>query len=69
LIVDDSERFLEAANVSLDGRELQVVGTATASQQALRDVDESRPDVVLVDISLVEGSSFELTRALVDSYP
>ena len=69
LIVDDNERFLEAARASLDGDKLEIVGTATTSEQALRSVEELRPEVVLVDIGLGKESGFDLARTLVGRYP
>jgi len=69
LIVDDNESFLEIAAPSLAGAELDVVGTATTSAEALRQVAEQRPDVVLVDVNLGEESGFELARMLVERFP
>jgi len=69
LIVDDNEFFLEIAAASLAGAELDVVGTATNSAEALRQVSELRPDVVLVDVNLGEESGFDLARMLVEHYP
>jgi DNA-binding NarL/FixJ family response regulator len=68
LIVDDNERFLDAASSSL-GRELEVVGTAQSSVEALRLTAEHRPSVVLVDIGLGEESGFDLARRLEDGFP
>jgi DNA-binding NarL/FixJ family response regulator len=69
LIVDDNESFLEIAAASLAGADLDVVGTATTSEEALRQVVERRPDVVIVDINLGEESGFELARMLVERFP
>jgi DNA-binding NarL/FixJ family response regulator len=69
VIVDDNEGFLEIAAASLAGDDLDVVGTATTSAEALRQVAEQRPDVVLVDINLGEESGFELARMLVERFP
>ena len=66
LIVDDNMRFLDAARSTLERQGIQVVGTATTTAEALRQAEELRPDVVLVDISLGDESGFELTRRLVD---
>jgi two-component system, NarL family, nitrate/nitrite response regulator NarL len=70
LIVDDNERFLEAARSSLgrEQAEIEVVATATTSAQALRRTAELRPDVVLVDISLGEESGFDLARRLAERF-
>ena len=69
LIVDDNESFLEIAAASLAGDDLDVLGTATTSAEALRQVAEQRPDVVLVDINLGRESGFELARELVERFP
>jgi len=69
LIVDDNESFLEIAAESLAGDELDVLGTASTSAEALRLVAELQPDVVLVDINLGKESGFELSRTLVESFP
>jgi len=69
VIVDDNESFLEIAAGSLSGDDLEVVGTATTSAEALRQVAEERPDVVLVDVNLGEESGLELARILVERFP
>jgi DNA-binding NarL/FixJ family response regulator len=69
LIVDDNEPFLEIAAASLAGDGLDVLGTATTSADALRQVAEQQPDVVLVDINLGQESGFELARTLVERFP
>ena len=69
LIVDDNESFLEIAAASLAGEDLDVLGTATTSAEALRQVAEQQPDVVLVDVNLGEESGFDLARRLVERFP
>jgi DNA-binding NarL/FixJ family response regulator len=69
LIVDDNESFLAVAASCLNGEELEVLGTATTSAEALRQVAEQNPDIVLVDINLGEESGFEVARALVERFP
>jgi len=69
LIVDDNDSFLEVAAESLAGDDLDVVGTARTSAEALRQVTELQPDVVLVDINLGDESGFELARQLVERFP
>jgi DNA-binding NarL/FixJ family response regulator len=65
LIVDDSSSFLEAAQAMLEREGLSVVGVASTGSEALARAEESRPDVVLVDISLGKESGFEVARRLV----
>jgi DNA-binding NarL/FixJ family response regulator len=65
LIVDDNWLFLEAARDRLEQGGLRVVGVAATSAEALRQAEELRPEVVLVDIMLGSESGFELARRLV----
>ena len=64
LIVDDSRRFLDAARGLLERQGIALVGVASTSAEALRQVEELRPDVTLVDIDLGGESGFELARRL-----
>ena len=69
LIVDDSERFLQAASSSLGRDGLEVVGTATTSAAAIAQASKLRPDVVLVDVGLGRESGFDVARQLVETFP
>jgi CheY-like chemotaxis protein len=64
LIVDDNAYFLEAGRSLLEREGMTVVGMVTTSAEALRRVDELRPDVALVDVDLGEDSGFDLARRL-----
>jgi DNA-binding NarL/FixJ family response regulator len=64
LIVDDNASFLAAARKLLEGDGITVVGVASSSAEAVRLVDELRPDVTLVDIDLGTESGFELVERL-----
>jgi DNA-binding NarL/FixJ family response regulator len=64
LIVDDSLPFLEAARAVLGREGITVVGVASTSAEAVRLVEELRPDVTLVDIDLGTDSGFDLARQL-----
>jgi CheY-like chemotaxis protein len=66
LIVDDSEHFLRAARSALEQDGVSVVGTASASAEALQLTAELQPDVVLVDVDLGEESGFELCDRLAE---
>lgn len=69
LIVDDNESFLDAARVLLQRQGLLIVGAASTTDEARRQADELRPDVVLVDIVLGAESGFELARRLAADDP
>ncbi|HEX3611086.1 response regulator transcription factor [Actinospica sp.] len=64
LIVDDSSRFLDAARELLEIEGICVVGVASTGAQALKRVEELRPDIALVDIELGAESGFEIARQL-----
>jgi DNA-binding NarL/FixJ family response regulator len=65
LIVDDNDAFLEGAAALLRREGMEVLGVASNSVQALRLVEQLRPDVVLVDINLGEEDGFALAEKLV----
>jgi DNA-binding NarL/FixJ family response regulator len=64
LIVDDSPNVLGAARNLLECQGVTVVGEASTGSEALRLVDELRPDVTLVDINLGGESGLELAEHL-----
>jgi CheY-like chemotaxis protein len=64
LLVDDNGAFLKTASVLLQREGLTVVGVASNSAEALRQVRALRPDLILVDIGLGEESGFDLARLL-----
>jgi DNA-binding NarL/FixJ family response regulator len=64
LIIDDSPEFSRAARALLEQQGIEVVGVATSAQEAVRRVEEARPDVTLVDIDLNGDSGFALVRTL-----
>jgi DNA-binding NarL/FixJ family response regulator len=66
LIVDDNRSFLHAARVLLERQGLTVAGIASTGNEALLRVDDIRPDVVLVDITLGEESGFDVARRLIE---
>jgi DNA-binding NarL/FixJ family response regulator len=64
LIVDDNPDFLVNARILLEREGETVVGVASNGADALRLVEETRPDVALVDIHLGAESGFDIARAL-----
>ena len=65
VIVDDSPAVLRAASELHEGEGIAVVGVAATGEQAVRLVEELKPDVMLVDIDLGPESGFDLARRLV----
>lgn len=67
LIIDDNAAFVAAAKSVLSGSNFNVVGGARTASEALRQVNDLAPDVVLVDIDLGEESGFALARELAEA--
>ena len=65
LLVDDQELFRSGVAVTLGAEaDLQVVGQAANGHEAVRLVEETRPDVVLMDIRMPELDGVEATRQI-----
>src|SRR4051812_172677 len=65
LAVDDHDIVRDAlASLLGDVADFQVVGVASSIRDALPLLDSTRPDIVLADLSLGDGSAVELVRAL-----
>ena len=61
-IVDDSPQFVDAAQALLEREGVAMVGVASTSEEALRRVEDVKPDVVLIDVDLGDESGFNLAR-------
>ena len=66
LLVDDNPGFLSAARTLLEQEGMRVVGTASTSAEAVREVAQLRPDVTLIDVELAGESGFHVVRDLVE---
>ena len=66
VIVDDNPAFLAAASDLLQKEGMSVAGVATTIEDALRQTEELRPDVVLVDVMLRGESGITLARELAE---
>lgn len=64
VIVDDHARFRRSARNLLELEGFDVVGEAADAASAVSEVEQLRPDVVLVDIGLPDTSGFELASRL-----
>src|SRR6202021_3810632 len=64
VIVDDNPEFLDSARRLLEHQGARVVGVASTNADALRSVQQLRPDVTLVDVNIGEESGFDLAAAL-----
>jgi DNA-binding NarL/FixJ family response regulator len=64
VIVDDNTSFLEAASALLQREGLTVAGVATSIDEAVRQTEALRPNVVLVDVMLGSESGLDLAQQL-----
>ncbi len=69
LVVEDEFIVSLALRVQLESMGCQVVGLARDASSALRQVEELRPDVVLMDIGLSGGDGVAATRAIMEQVP
>jgi DNA-binding NarL/FixJ family response regulator len=67
VIVDDDAAFLEVAQALLERDGMTVPGVAHNSAEAVLQVAELKPDVVLIDIRLGRESGFDTARQLADN--
>src|SRR5437763_12313857 len=68
VIVEDHPLFLRGVVGVLESDGLSVVGTARGVREALEVVATSRPDAVLLDLYLQDGSGHDLLRRLRDAH-
>ena len=55
LVIDDDPDMLETTRLFLENRKFQVI-TASSAEEGARQVEEGRPDVVVLDIMMPEGT-------------
>jgi DNA-binding NarL/FixJ family response regulator len=64
VIVDDDDAFRQEMGALLEEQGISVVGGAASGAEALTQIAQSHPDVVLIDIDLRGESGLALTRML-----
>ncbi len=69
LIVDDHRLIRRAISSLLNNDDIEVVGEAADEIQCFEMVEATKPDVVLMDISLEETDGILLTKEIIQSNP
>jgi len=64
LIADDHPMIRTAIEVLLRDTGLTIAGSATTGVEAIRAVEELRPDLLLLDLQMPEGSGMDVLRQL-----
>jgi two-component system, NarL family, nitrate/nitrite response regulator NarL len=64
LLADDHPMIRTAIEVLLRDSDYEIAGTAGSGQEALRLAGEVRPDILLLDLSMPDGSGVDVIRAL-----
>ncbi|HEX2909777.1 MAG TPA: response regulator transcription factor [Chloroflexia bacterium] len=70
LLADDHPLFRDGLRTLLESvPDMEVAGEADSGEEALRQVEELAPDVVLMDIKMPGINGIETTRRLIQLYP
>jgi DNA-binding NarL/FixJ family response regulator len=70
LLVDDHPLFLDGVRAALAGApDVEVVGEAHDCREAVEKATTLRPDVVLMDLNLPDGSGIDATRDILAAAP
>ena len=69
LLVDDHTLFAEAIRLAIETRGMEVVDVVHTAEHALPAVRRFRPDLVLVDIGLPDGSGLVVGEAILEEVP
>jgi DNA-binding NarL/FixJ family response regulator len=64
MVVDDHSLVRAAIRQALEGDDIRIVGEASSAEEALEQVAEVRPDVLLLDIELPGMDGLELLREM-----
>ena len=70
IIVDDHALFREGlASIIRNEPDIEVSGLAGTVQEAVEIIPTLKPDIVLMDFSLPDGTGVDATRMVLDEYP
>lgn len=64
LLADDHPMIAAALDVLLRGSDYEIVGRARTGADALEQVQRLRPDLLLLDVNMPEGSGLEVLKEL-----
>jgi two-component system nitrate/nitrite response regulator NarP len=64
LLADDHPMIASALEMLLRGTDYQLVGRARTGKEALAQIDQVNPDLVLLDVNMPDGSGIDVLRRL-----
>lgn len=69
-LVDDHPAIREAIRDTIEGTiDMEICGETSSSDDAFRDIEELKPDVAIVDISLNDAHGLDLVQNVRSQYP
>lgn len=69
LIADDHPMIAAALDLLLRGSDYELVGRARSGREALAQLDRLKPDLLLLDVNMPDGSGIEVLRQIGDRGP
>jgi len=69
LIVDDDPDITQSLEIFLEEKGCMSILAAPSAELALRKLQQQRPDLVLLDLNLPDGSGLEFLKAVKTSHP
>lgn len=69
MIVDDHDVVRMGIISLLEDSEFEVINEASSIAETLEKVAKERPDVILMDVRLPDGSGIDACRQIVENYP
>jgi len=64
LLADDHPMIASALEMLLRGTDYRLVGRARSGKEALAQIDEVNPDLVLLDVNMPDGTGIDVLRKL-----
>jgi two-component system nitrate/nitrite response regulator NarP len=64
LLADDHPMIASALEMLLRGTDYHLVGRARSGKEVLAQIDEVKPDLVLLDVNMPDGSGIDVLRKL-----
>jgi DNA-binding NarL/FixJ family response regulator len=69
VLVDDHDLLRRGIRTMLESQDIEVVGEASDGDEAVKLVEETIPDVVLIDVIMPNKDGIEATREIKNSFP